>query len=122
MMVGHFIMNKISCFSRFVLRVNVFLQQLGKCHLVLMAFDLISVMLHDAILLWAYGVNKTLAQGYRPNDGLKVTENIINMTFQGKFEQVAIDHRGDRKQSQRLYVVQNGTLVPIFKWDAVRQK
>ena len=40
-------------------------------------------MIYDAVLLWAYGVNKTLQQGGAPDDGLHVTQNILNFTFNG---------------------------------------
>ncbi len=54
-------------------------------------------MIHDAVLQWAYGVNKTLQQGYGVNDGFMITNNIINMTFQGITGTVVIDHNGDRR-------------------------
>ena len=53
-------------------------------------------MAHDAVLLWAYGVNKTLEQGYAPNDGVRVTNNIINSTIQGVTGKIVIDENGDR--------------------------
>ena len=58
-------------------------------------------MIHDAVLQWAYGGNKTLEQGYPPDDGFRITQNIINMTFDGITGKVAIDEFGDRKPDQR---------------------
>ena len=58
-------------------------------------------MVHDAVLQWAYGVNKTLEQGYPPDDGFRITQNIINMTFEGITGKVAIDELGNRKPDQR---------------------
>ena len=48
------------------------------------------------MLLWAYGVNKTIEQGYAPNDGLMVTQNIINSTTQGVTGNIVIDENGER--------------------------
>ena len=33
---------------------------------------------HDAILAWAYGVNRTLEKGGEPDDGETVAKNIFN--------------------------------------------
>ncbi len=52
--------------------------------------------IHDAVLLWAYGVNKTLEEGYPPDDGFRITKNIINMTFEGITGTVIINEVGDR--------------------------
>ena len=63
---------------------------------------------HDAVLLWAYGVNKTVEQGYAPDDGFRVTSNIFNMVFDGISGKVAIDSVGDRKLDQRSAI--HGTM------------
>ena len=55
-------------------------------------------LIHDAVLQWAYGVNKTMEQGHAPDDGFKITQNIINMTFEGITGSVIIDRNGDRTQ------------------------
>ena len=73
-------------------------------------------MVHDAVLMWAYGVNKTLEQGFPPDDGLKVTENIFNLTFEGITGMVAIDEKGDRKPNYKIEMVQNGKMVTIMEW------
>ena len=39
--------------------------------------------LHDAVLMWAYAVNKTLEEGGSEDDGISITKNIINSTFEG---------------------------------------
>ena len=57
--------------------------------------------LHDAVLQWAYGVNKTIEQGYPPDDGFRITQNIINMTYEGITGTVKINHLGDRNPDQR---------------------
>ena len=38
---------------------------------------------HDAILAWAYGVNRTLERGGEPDDGETVAKNIFNFAFSG---------------------------------------
>ena len=58
--------------------------------------EYIAGLTHDAVLLWAHGVNKTIEQGYAPNDGLRVTRNIINSTTQGVTGNIVIDENGDR--------------------------
>ncbi len=57
--------------------------------------------IHDAVLQWAYGVNKTLQQEYPPNDGVRITMNILNTSFKGITGNVAIDGNGDRKPNLR---------------------
>ncbi len=59
----------------------------------------ISGFIHDAVLQWAYGVNRTIEQGFPPDDGFMVTQNIINRTFQGITGSVVIDRNGDRIQN-----------------------
>ncbi len=61
---------------------------------------MIAGMIHDSMLQWAYGVNKTLEQGYPPDDGFKITQNIINMTFEGMTGTVVINEFGDRSTDQ----------------------
>ena len=53
-------------------------------------------MMHDAVLLWALAANQTMEQGFPPNDGLRVTQNIYNKTFMGMTGPVVIDSKGDR--------------------------
>ena len=40
-------------------------------------------MAHDAMLAWAYGVNRTLERGGEPDDGETVVKNIFNFAFTG---------------------------------------
>ena len=65
-----------------------------------MYFQQLSESVHDAILQWAYGVNQTLEQGNSPDDGYKITQNIINMTFEGIDGPVSINELGDSVVSQ----------------------
>ena len=68
-------------------------------------------MIHDAVLLWAYGVNKTLEAGGYPDDGATITQNSLNFTFDGITGLVYIDEYGDRKADKTLDIIQpNGTL------------
>jgi hypothetical protein len=54
------------------------------------------VLIHDAVLAWAYGVNKTLHQGYSPDDGFMVASNIFNLRFEGITGSVIINEVGNR--------------------------
>ncbi len=55
----------------------------------------------DSVLQWAYGVNMTLEQGYPPDDGFRITQNIFNLEFPGIAGTVVIDEVGDRKPDLR---------------------
>ena len=59
---------------------------------------------YDAVLSWAYGVNKTLQQGYPPNDGYVITQNIFNQIFEGITGTVIINDLGDRLLDQRYKI------------------
>ena len=61
-------------------------------------------------------MNKTIEQGYPPDDGRKVTENIFNTTFEGITGNVTINENGDRLTNSLVYMVQNGSLVKIAEW------
>ena len=61
----------------------------------------VPAFLHDAVLLWAYGVNKSISKGQPPDDGFQITQNVLNMTFQGISGPVTIDSNGDRQPDQR---------------------
>ncbi len=67
----------------------------------MLTLEVVSGYVHDAVLQWAYGVNRTVHQGFPPDDGFKVTKNIINMTFEGITGTVTINDVGDRKTDQR---------------------
>ena len=57
--------------------------------------------IHDAVLQWAYGVNKTVEQGYSPDDGFRITQNILNLQFEGMTGPVVIDEIGNRRPDFR---------------------
>ena len=40
-------------------------------------------LVHDAVLIWAYGVNRTLERGGVPDDGVSIANNSFNTFFQG---------------------------------------
>ena len=77
-------------------------------------------MVHDAVLAWAYGVNKTVESGFSPNDGIKVTENVNSLAFEGVTGTVATDYMGERKPSYKVEIIQRAGLVKIMEWDPVR--
>ena len=57
----------------------------------LLQVDIHAGLLHDAILAWAYGVNKTIgADLSKVDNGRAITSNIINMTFNGRVMNVEI--------------------------------
>lgn len=78
-------------------------------------------MVHDAVLLWAYGLNKSLEEGYAADDGISITKNIINMSFPGITGQVIIDGHGDRLPDYNIQIVQGGEMKFLLKWVAVSQ-
>ena len=49
-------------------------------------------MIHDSVLLWAYGVNKTLEEGGAPDDGEHVAGNIFNSSIRGITGKVRNNH------------------------------
>ena len=61
-----------------------------------------SGLTHDAVLLWAHGVNKTIKQGYSLNDGIRVARNIFNSTITGITGDIVIDANGDRLQNFKV--------------------
>ena len=67
-------------------------------------------MVHDAVLQWAYGVNKSLTQGLPPDDGYQITQNIFNSTFEGITGTVTINNVGDRLMDLR-YVLQTYEII-----------
>lgn len=73
-------------------------------------------MIHDAVLIWAYGMNKTLAKGYLPEDGLQVMQNIFSLDFEGITGPVLLDEIGDRQPNYEIQVVQDGQLIRVFQW------
>ena len=40
-------------------------------------------LIHDSVLMWAYGVNRTLERGGAPDDGERIANNIFNFSFHG---------------------------------------
>ena len=63
------------------------------------------VLAHDAVLVWAHGVNKTIEQGYLLNDGIRVVKNIFNSTFTGVTGNIVLDRNGDRQQNFKVNII-----------------
>ena len=78
-------------------------------------------MVHDAVLMWGYGVNKTVEQGHNPSDGIKVSENIFNLIFDGITGIVAINHQGDRKPNYRVEIFQKDELLTLMTWNPAKE-
>ncbi len=68
----------------------------------------VSEPVYNAVLLWAYAVNKTLSEGDEPDDGLTVTRNMYNLTFEGVVRPVSIDEKGDSKLDDYISIFQPG--------------
>ena len=64
--------------------------------------------MYDAVLLWAYAVNKTLQEGGEPDDGEAVIRNTYNFTFEGSVRPISIDEKGDRKHDVYIAIFQPG--------------
>ena len=43
-----------------------------------------SVQLYDAVMLYAYGLNKTLSKGYSVTNGSDIIQNILNTRHESK--------------------------------------
>ena len=53
--------------------------------------DVHAGFLHDAVLMWAYGLNATLeAGGNDTQDGQAISQHIFNRTIEGKYMSVTI--------------------------------
>ena len=77
---------------------------------------------YDAVLLWAYGVNRTLSQGGSPNDGSAVTANIFNIEIEADMTgNISIDDKGDRKFDMVLSIIQPGLEVCSLKGKNLRK-
>ncbi len=60
-----------------------------------------SAYIYDSVLQWAIGVNKTIEQGYAPDDGFQISKNIFNLVYEGMEGTVTINEVGDNKPPQR---------------------
>ena len=72
-------------------------------------FVIFSGFAHDAVMLWAHGVNRTIQQGDNPNDGFKVSKNIFSSSIQGVTGPVVIDGNGDRLEDLKVGGAGDGT-------------
>ena len=71
---------------------------------------------YDAVLLWAYGVNRTLSRGGLPNNGTAVAANILNIEIEaGMTGNISIDRHGDRMLDEVLSIMQPGMEVRIMQ-------
>eukprot|EP00794_Sanderia_malayensis_P016937 gene16937-18644_t len=78
--------------------------------------EIYAAFLHDAVLLYALALNKTLNQGKSANDGKAVVENMLNASFTGKSGKVVIDSVGDRSSALQLQNVQNGQYMRVMNY------
>ncbi|XP_065654311.1 atrial natriuretic peptide receptor 1 isoform X3 [Hydra vulgaris] len=66
-----------------------------------------AAFLHDATMLYAFALNKTLNQNGNVSDGFSIVKNMLNFTFSGASGKVRIDHKGDRSAYYQVQNVQN---------------
>ena len=60
-------------------------------------------LLHDAVLIWAYGVNRTLEEGGVPDDGINITKNVFNLYFDGVSGSGQVRNFGNALNGVRYY-------------------
>ncbi|KAK9509454.1 hypothetical protein O3M35_006768 [Rhynocoris fuscipes] len=72
---------------------------------------------YDAVLLYAYALNETLANGYNGSIGEEITRRMWNRTIQGITGPVTIDANGDRVTDYSLLDMdpETGTFKVISK-------
>lgn len=70
--------------------------------------EIYAAFLHDAALLYAHALNKTLIMNGSIHDGRLIVHNMLNYTFQGASGNVTIDQVGDRASALVLKNIQNG--------------
>ena len=77
------------------------------CPTIVFTFVFVSAKLYEAVLLWFYGINRTLTLGQEPDNGLQLTSNMLNFTFDGGVNgNVSIDGLGDRKTGYTVVIYQ----------------
>ena len=69
---------------------------------------MLSGYLHDAVLMWAYAVNRTLERGFPPDHGREVIKSILGFSFEGITGSLLIDNNGDRMNDMDILITQNG--------------
>ena len=70
--------------------------------------EIFSGYIHDAVLLWAYGVNRTMRKGFPPDHHLEVIKSILGFKFEGVTGTVSVDSQGDRMNDYDVTIAQNG--------------
>lgn len=84
--------------------------------------DVHAGFLHDAILMWAYAMNMSLAAGGDGTNGIDVNTRIINnVEFDGITGQVQITASGNRKADYTISIAQDGQWTDMLRWDAVNE-
>jgi atrial natriuretic peptide receptor A len=80
--------------------------------------DVHAGLLHDAVLMWAYGVNKTLEAKGHVDDGTTIANMIFNLTFPGVSGQVVIDKNGDRKPDYSMQILNDDKWISLYDYIA----
>lgn len=79
---------------------------------------------HEAVHVYALGLNDTLAEGHHYIDGTMITKKIWNRTFSGIAGNVAVDSNGDRLVDYTLFDMnpETGDFEAVMIFDSLAQK
>ncbi|XP_065051020.1 atrial natriuretic peptide receptor 1-like [Rhopilema esculentum] len=84
--------------------------------------ELYASLIHDAVYLYAYGLNSSLAQGIDSRNGTAIMQNIFGRQFYGASGLVIIDSVGDRAAALQLKNIQKGKYRRVFNYFNSEQK
>ena len=79
---------------------------------------------HEAVHLYALGLNDTIAEGHRYINGTIITKHMWTRTFTGIAGNVTIDDNGDRLVDYTLFDMnpQTGDFEPVMIFDSLRDE
>ncbi|XP_043934919.1 atrial natriuretic peptide receptor 2 [Protopterus annectens] len=92
-------------------------------HLNYTLMNLISGCFHDGVLLYAYALNETLAEGKSKNDGMTIIDKMRNREFQGVTGLVKMDSNNDRMADYTLWSMGNletGEYQVVAHYEAIK--
>ena len=79
---------------------------------------------HEAVYLYALGLNDTIAEGHRNPNGTMITRKMWNRTFTGIAGNVTIDANGDRLVDYTLFDMNpvTGDFEAVMIFDSLREE
>lgn len=79
---------------------------------------------HEAVLVYAVGLNDTLAEGHSAINGTMITKKIWNRTFNGIAGKVSVDSNGDRLVDYTLFDMnpETGDFEAVMIFDSLMQQ